>query len=143
MRKGPDVETPPSGEPDGVQRRVKVSGWLCGREHVAEDARRNAVRFRGGDVSVEYRGTYVSVAESFLHEGKVRSVAQQVACVAVLQNVRIESTFLDARQFSTVAEEPVHLLARQARAFARGEQKDRAVTVTAFAQPSSQHQLLV
>src|SRR6266446_3128728 len=54
-------------------RRVKVSGWLCGREHTAEDASRNAVRFRRGDVGVANGGTDVRVTESLLHERTVRT----------------------------------------------------------------------
>jgi hypothetical protein len=40
-------------------------------------------------------------------------------------------------------EQAIDLLARQARAFARGEQEDRAVTVAALTKPSGQHQLLI
>jgi NOL1/NOP2/fmu family ribosome biogenesis protein len=57
--------------------------------------------------------------------------------------VRVQSTLFDASQFSAAVEQAIDLLARQARAFARGEQEDRAVTVAALTKPSGQHQLLI
>lgn len=59
------------------------------------------------------------------------------------QYVRVQSTLFDASQFSAAVEQAIDLLARQARAFARGEQEDRAVTVAALTKPSGQHQLLI
>ena len=72
-------------------------GMLGGGEDVAEDAVRNALRFRSGDVSVAHRGGNVRVTESLLHEREVRAVAQQVRSIAVLEYVRIQTALLDAR----------------------------------------------
>lgn len=113
-----------------------------GSEDVPEDTVGNGLSLGRADVRVAGRAGDVSVAHRFLNEGKVRTAAQQMAGIRVLEQVRAELGNVQADQFNALTERVVDLLTLDAGRLARRKQVVRAAVI-AFAEPRGQDELLI